>query len=48
MIDQFKNAGVVRFFPKGSFLFRQGDKVGNLFFIQTGLVKAYYETIDGK
>jgi CRP-like cAMP-binding protein len=46
--DQFKNVGVVRFFPKGSFLFRQGDKVGNLFFVQTGLVKAYYETIDGK
>lgn len=48
MIEQFKKSGVVRFFPKGSFLFRQGEQVGNLFLIQSGLVKAFYETIDGK
>jgi CRP-like cAMP-binding protein len=46
--DQLKKLGTVRHFPKGSFLFRQGDSGSNLFFMQSGLVKAYYETIDGK
>lgn len=48
MNEQLKRLGTPRFFPKGSFLFRQGDKMSNLFFIQRGLVKAYYETLDGK
>jgi CRP-like cAMP-binding protein len=46
--EQLKCIGTPRFFPKGSFLFRQGDKINNLFFIQRGLLKAYYETLDGK
>jgi len=46
--EQLKKLGSVRHFPKGAFLFRQGDSGGNLFFIQSGLVKAYYETLDGK
>jgi CRP-like cAMP-binding protein len=36
------------FFQKGSFLFRQGALDGNLFFIKSGLIKAYYDTLDGK
>lgn len=48
MNDLLKKLGTVRHFPKGAFLFRQGSSGGNLFFIQSGLVKAYYETIDGK
>jgi CRP-like cAMP-binding protein len=46
--EQLKKLGSVRHFPKGTFLFRQGETGGNLFFIQAGLVKAYYETLDGK
>ncbi len=48
MNEQLQSLGTPRFFPKGSFLFRQGEKRSNLFFIQQGLVKAYYETLDGK
>lgn len=48
MIEKLKQLGTARFFHKGSFLFRQGDRAGNLFIIQQGLVKAYYETRDGK
>jgi len=48
LIEQLKALGNERFFPKGSFFFRQGEKAGNLFIIKSGLVKAYYETIDGK
>lgn len=48
MIEQFKKSGAIRFFPKGSFLFRQGERVGNLFLIHSGLVKAFYQMIDGK
>lgn len=48
MNEQLKQLGSVRHFPKGTFLFRQGEDAGNLFFIQSGLVKAYYETLDGK
>lgn len=48
MNEQLKKLGNIRPFPKGTFLFRQGAKGGNLFFIQSGLVKAYYETLDGK
>jgi CRP-like cAMP-binding protein len=48
MIEQLKQLGTPRFFHKGSFLFRQGERAGNLFIIQQGLVKAYYETRDGR
>lgn len=48
MNEQLKKLGNIRHFRKGAFLFRQGDFGGNLFFIQSGLVKAYYETLDGK
>lgn len=48
MNEQLKQLGNIRRFSKGSFLFRQGARGGSLFFIQSGLVKAYYETLDGK
>lgn len=48
MNELLKKLGSVRHCPKGTFLFRQGERGGNLFFIQRGLVKAYYETLDGK
>lgn len=48
MIEQLTKVGHVRYFSKGSILFRQGDNTSSLFFIKQGLVKAYYETIDGK
>ena len=48
MNEQLKKMGAIRQFPKGAFLFRQGARGGSLFFIQSGLVKAYYETLDGK
>lgn len=48
MNEQLKELGNIRSFPKGTFLFRQGARDGNLFFIQSGLVKAYYETREGK
>ncbi len=40
--------GCVRQVQKGSFLFHQYEKNQQLFFIERGLVKAFYETIDGK
>lgn len=48
MIDELNNLGCVRHFSKGTVLFRQGDRTTSLFIIKQGLVKAYYETIDGK
>jgi CRP-like cAMP-binding protein len=40
--------GVSRQFAKGSMLLRQGERESNLFLIQEGLTKAYYQTRDGK
>lgn len=48
LIEALSRIGQVRHFPKRAFLFRQGDETRSLFLIQKGLLKAYYETIDGK
>jgi CRP-like cAMP-binding protein len=48
MIEQFTAIGNQRLFRKGTFLFRQGDMVENLYVIFQGLAKAYYETYEGK
>lgn len=34
--------------PKGQHVFRQGEKTDRICLIQQGLIKAYYETRDGK
>lgn len=34
--------------PKGKYLFRQHQEPASLFFVEQGLVKAFYETLDGK
>lgn len=48
LIEKLTEVGHMRHLPRGTVLFRQGDKTSSLFFIKEGLVKAYYETIDGK
>lgn len=48
MIEALSKVGQSRHFPKGTFVFRQGDEIRSLFLIQRGLLKTYYETIDGK
>jgi CRP-like cAMP-binding protein len=46
--EVFQAFGCVHQVMKGSFLLRQHEKNQQLFFIERGLVKAFYETIDGK
>ena len=48
MREVFQAFGCVHQVMKGSFLLRQHEKNQQLFFIERGLVKAFYETIDGK
>ena len=48
MNELLRSMGSARHFSKGGVLLRQGDMHGNLFFIQQGLVKAYYQTRNGK
>lgn len=48
MIESFKSLGTVRPLAKGQYVFRQGDQQENLFVIEQGLVKAYYQTREGK
>lgn len=48
MRDVLQSFGCVRQVKKGSFLFHQHEKNQQLFFIEQGLVKAFYETIEGK
>ncbi len=43
-----KEHGKVQNFAKGEHLFRQGEKNTYLYFIKTGLLKAYYLTSGGK
>lgn len=44
-IEQF---GQLKFYQKSSHVFKQGDNDSHMYFIKTGLIKAYYLTIDGK
>lgn len=48
MLDALYQQGKEELISKGSYLFRQGDQVENLYIIRAGLVKAYYETYNGK
>lgn len=48
LVDLLADKGKLRPYPKGRFVFRQGEKADKLFLIRQGLVKAYYETHDGK
>jgi CRP-like cAMP-binding protein len=44
----FEAFGEVLEFNKGDVIFGQGDNSDSLYFVQTGLLKAYYVTADGK
>lgn len=49
MWEQYlERAGKVRHYPKGAYLFRQGEKSDNILLMHQGLAKAYYKTHDGK
>lgn len=48
MIQSLRLLGKSRQLAKGQTLFLQGEQQGNLFFIERGLVKAYYQMLDGK
>ena len=48
MREMLQAFGCVRQVMKGSFLLRQYEKNQQLFFIERGLIKAFYETKDGK
>lgn len=41
-------AARVRVFKKGEHVFSQGEKCADVFFIRRGLVKLYFDTVDGK
>ncbi len=43
-----EHVGNLRHYPKGTYLFRQGEKSDNLLLISQGLAKVYYKTLDGK
>lgn len=47
-IDLIKNEGKRITKKKGQHIFRQGSKNGSLYWIESGLLKAYYTTCDGK
>ncbi len=44
----FTQFGTKKSFKKGEHLFKQGDLADHIFYINTGLLKAYYLTDDGK
>ncbi|OUR95654.1 hypothetical protein A9Q84_14220 [Halobacteriovorax marinus] len=44
----FMQIGKKQLFKKGDYIFRQGDIDSNIYFIKSGLLKAYYLTGDGK
>ena len=43
-----EHVGNLRHYPKGTYLFRQGEQSDNLLLIYQGLAKVYYKTLDGK
>lgn len=45
---ELKNVFEPKMFPKGSFLFKQGEVCRHLFFIEKGLVRVYYYSDTGK
>lgn len=48
LIEKIGTLGKERYAPKGTFLFRQGDRSDHFFIFRRGMAKAYYETIDGR
>lgn len=48
MREMLQAFGCVHQVMKGTFLLRQHEKNQQLFFIERGLVKAFYETLEGK
>jgi CRP-like cAMP-binding protein len=46
--DLFREHGTVEHYKKGQHIFKQGDKNENLYFIQSGFLKAYYLSSEGK
>lgn len=44
----FQNQAEPQHYQKGEHLFRQGERTPHLYFIQSGLMKAYYLSPDGK
>lgn len=48
VLQKLEALGKDRSVCKGGYLFRQGDKSGNFYFVQQGLIKAFYETLEAK
>lgn len=48
MEELWGSIGINRLMAKNAMLIRRGECLGSLFFVKTGLVKAYYETYEGK
>lgn len=49
MWEQYlEQVGNLRHYPKGTHLFRQGEKSDKILLMYQGLAKAYYKTLDGK
>lgn len=48
MIEKLRSLGKEHLVSKRTLLFRQGDPAGSFFCVQEGLLKAFYETQDGK
>lgn len=47
MFELIQSVAIPVSVKKSEYLFRQGDTNGSLFWIQSGLFKAYYQTADG-
>lgn len=48
MVDKLRTLGQIKCASRRSYLFRQGESKGNFYYVQEGLLKAFYETPDGK
>lgn len=46
--ELFREKGVQEHYKKGQHIFKQGDENVNLYFVQSGFLKAYYLSNDGK
>ncbi|WP_328189309.1 Crp/Fnr family transcriptional regulator [Marinobacter sp. OP 3.4] len=47
-MEQLIRHGRSRHYRQGEYLFHQGDQADRLCFLKAGLVKAHYDTLDGK
>lgn len=48
VIEMLRSMAKERVIAKRTFLFRQGEPTGSFFYVQEGLLKAFYETRDGR